>query len=140
LSALEGWTGAGQDAEDYVIGLQYVDTAGTVEEETRIYFRPPAVPGGTWGELYRTDFYREGRLVAVQEYTGSGGPNQAITKVERYEAGNAVSFDSPEGVVFGDFGERYICPATGAVWHKRIGDGNDTGWERGAPPEEEDDE
>jgi hypothetical protein len=77
-------------------------------------------------------------LVVVQEDEGAGALNRTITRAERYdEAGNSLSFDGHEGVVVGSFGDRYICPTTGNVWHMRRGD-TDTGWERGTPPEEED--
>jgi hypothetical protein len=55
LNALEERTGAGADPEEYVIRLQYVDAAGVIHEEKRICYRPPTVPGGCWGPIYRME-------------------------------------------------------------------------------------
>jgi hypothetical protein len=58
----------GGDEEDYVLRVEYTDPDGTVAEETRNHFRPPVIPGGTWGALCRSEEYIYGKLVKVEHW------------------------------------------------------------------------
>jgi hypothetical protein len=68
LNALEDRAGEEAEGEDHVLVIHWVDTAGVVHEEQRNYFRPAPVPGGTWGPLYKAEYYEAGKRVKVEHY------------------------------------------------------------------------
>jgi hypothetical protein len=80
LSVLEQRSGLGADEEDYVLRVEYSDPDGTVVEETHNHFRPPTIPGGRWGALYRSEEYVYGKLVKVEHWD-----NGELTRVEEMQ-------------------------------------------------------